>query len=135
MEKSKQVDQAFEKFKSDFGQVMNDLARGMAEKMTTDGVDESKITHKPIAMKDAAEAAKFMIGCKHVMVLSGAGLSAASGIPTFRGSGGFWTSECKYKGYSDPEVILTMDTFRKDPDVVWLWHYDFIELMKKCSIN
>jgi NAD-dependent SIR2 family protein deacetylase len=31
--------------------------------------------------------------------------------------------------------ILTMQTFRKDPGVVWKWHYDFIELMKNCSIN
>ena len=28
-----------------------------------------------------------------------------------------------------------MQTFRKDPAVVWKWHYDFIDLMKKCSIN
>ncbi len=69
------------------------------------------------------------------MVLTGAGLSAASGIPTFRGAKGFWTQESKYKGYTDPEVILTMETFNKDPDVVWLWHYDFIDLMRKSNVN
>ena len=91
IENSQRVDQAFEKFKSDFNQVMNDLVRGMADKMTTDGVDESKITHKPIIVKKATEAAKYMNGCKQIMVLTGAGLSAASGIPTFRGAKGFWT--------------------------------------------
>jgi NAD-dependent SIR2 family protein deacetylase len=28
--------------------------------------------------------------CKHLVVLSGAGVSAESGIPTFRGEGGYW---------------------------------------------
>jgi len=28
--------------------------------------------------------------CKHLVVLSGAGVSAESGIPTFRGAGGYW---------------------------------------------
>ena len=36
------------------------------------------------------EAAKFMVGKKRIMVLTGAGISAASGIPTFRGQDGFW---------------------------------------------
>ena len=69
------------------------------------------------------------------MILTGAGLSAASGIPTFRGAKGFWTQKNVYDGYSDPEVILTMETFKKDPSIVWRWHYDFIDLMKKCTPN
>jgi NAD-dependent SIR2 family protein deacetylase len=31
-----------------------------------------------------------MVGKKNVVILTGAGLSAASGIPTFRGDNGFW---------------------------------------------
>ncbi len=62
----------------------------------------------------AEKAAEALKGRKHIMILTGAGLSAASGIPTFRGAGGFWTQK-KYEGYTDPEVILTMETFKKDP--------------------
>ncbi len=67
------------------------------------------------------------------MILTGAGLSAASGIPTFRGAGGFWTK--KNQKYSDPMEILTMETFRTDPEVVWEWHYEFHDLMAKCKVN
>lgn len=28
--------------------------------------------------------------CKHLVIMTGAGVSAESGIPTFRGAGGFW---------------------------------------------
>jgi NAD-dependent SIR2 family protein deacetylase len=49
------------------------------------------------------EAAKHLIGKKNIMILTGAGLSAASGIPTFRGAKGFWTSKGSYAGYSEPE--------------------------------
>jgi NAD-dependent SIR2 family protein deacetylase len=67
------------------------------------------------------------------MILTGAGLSAASGIPTFRGDNGFWTKS--YDGESDPEKILTMKFFMENPKVTWQWHYDFIELLKKGKPN
>jgi NAD-dependent deacetylase len=67
------------------------------------------------------------------MVLTGAGLSAASGIPTFRGDNGFWKKS--YNGVSNPEQILTMSYFNLFPAVTWEWHWDFIDLMKKCKPN
>ena len=47
------------------------------------------------------------------MILTGAGLSAASGIPTFRGDNGFWKKD--YNGITNPEEVLTMEFFNKDP--------------------
>lgn len=50
-----------------------------------------------------------------VVVLSGAGMSAASGIPTFRGRDGLWN---KYR----PEELATMEAFRRNPELVWEWY-------------
>lgn len=86
-------------------------------------------------MSAAQAVREHLRGKKHIMILTGAGLSAASGIPTFRGASGFWTQKNVYDGYSDPEEILTMRTFNKDPSVVWRWHWDFTDLMNKCRPN
>src|SRR6266581_2257804 len=50
-----------------------------------------------------------------VTVLTGAGISAASGIPTFRGPGGLWKS-------FRPEDLATAEAFRRDPRIVWEWY-------------
>ena len=50
-----------------------------------------------------------------VAVLSGAGISAASGIPTFRGTEGLW------KNYQ-PEELANYHAFVKNPKLVWEWY-------------
>jgi NAD-dependent deacetylase len=52
---------------------------------------------------------------RRVTVLTGAGVSAASGVPTFRGSGGLWRSY-------DPMTLATPQAFAKDPMLVWEWY-------------
>jgi NAD-dependent SIR2 family protein deacetylase len=54
-----------------------------------------------------------LVGKKNIMIITGAGLSAASGIPTFRGDNGFWSRS--YGGITDPTEILTKEFFRKNP--------------------
>lgn len=53
---------------------------------------------------------------QRVAVLTGAGISAESGIPTFRDAlTGLWAD------YS-PEELATPDGFRRNPDLVWSWY-------------
>ncbi|AGK61930.1 NAD-dependent protein deacetylase, SIR2 family [Archaeoglobus sulfaticallidus PM70-1] len=52
---------------------------------------------------------------KHAIVLTGAGISAESGIPTFRGKDGLWN---KYR----PEELATPEAFRRNPALVWEWY-------------
>lgn len=50
-----------------------------------------------------------------ITVLTGAGVSAASGVPTFRGSDGLW------KNFR-PEALATAEAFGRDPRLVWEWY-------------
>ena len=53
---------------------------------------------------------------KRVMVVTGAGISVASGLPTYRGDEGFWTEgSANY----EPEEIGYLSTFRVRPRDVW----------------
>jgi NAD-dependent deacetylase len=54
-----------------------------------------------------------------VVVLTGAGISAESGIPTFRGSDGFWTQGSA--NYT-PEEVATWAFFSRDPRAAWGWY-------------
>ena len=50
-----------------------------------------------------------------VAVLTGAGVSAESGVPTFRGEGGLWRN---YRA----EELATPQAFARDPSLVWEWY-------------
>jgi NAD-dependent deacetylase len=50
-----------------------------------------------------------------VLVLTGAGVSAESGIPTFRGKNGYWRN-------LDPAKLATPEAFADDPKLVWEWY-------------
>lgn len=52
---------------------------------------------------------------KRVAVLTGAGISAESGIPTFRGEEGLWKT---YRA----EELATLSAFIKDPRLIWEWY-------------
>jgi NAD-dependent deacetylase len=57
-------------------------------------------------------AAELLGRAHHGVALTGAGVSAESGIPTFRGEGGLWT---KY----DPVKVSSIDSFLADPASYW----------------
>jgi len=50
-----------------------------------------------------------------ILVLTGAGVSAESGIPTFRGKDGYWRN-------LNPAKLATPEAFAKDPGLVWEWY-------------
>jgi len=52
---------------------------------------------------------------RHVVAFTGAGISAESGVPTFRGPEGIWS---KFK----PEELASMDAFVRNPALVWEWY-------------
>ena len=97
-------------------------------------------------VSDEAKKLRRMIDeAQRIVAFTGAGISAESGIPTYRGAGGMWS---KY----DPEKFASIDYFRKDPTYYWrffkecrhdliakaeptLSHYALAELENRGKLN
>lgn len=65
---------------------------------------------------------------QHITVLSGAGISAESGVPTFRGPDGLWENH-------NPQELATPQAFARDPELVWRWYNWRRELIAGCAPN
>ena len=65
---------------------------------------------------------------RRITVMTGAGVSAASGVPTFRGEGGLWRT---YRA----EDLATPEAFRRDPRLVWEWYDWRRSLIAACAPN
>ncbi|MDX1555991.1 MAG: Sir2 family NAD-dependent protein deacetylase [Xanthomonadales bacterium] len=64
---------------------------------------------------------------RHITALTGAGISAESGIPTFRGSDGFWTVGSRnYR----PQELATRRAFERMPREIWGW---YLNRLHACS--
>lgn len=91
--------------------------------------------------QQSAWLAQRIAAARHVACMTGAGVSAESGVPTFRGAGGLW------EGHRVEEVA-TPEAFARDPDLVWRFylarrrgllavkpnpaHHALVELERRC---
>lgn len=74
------------------------------------------------------EAREAVEAAGRVVVFTGAGISAESGVPTFRGSGGLWRS-------FRPEQLANPMAFSRDPRLVWEWYQWRRTLVRECAPN
>jgi len=63
-----------------------------------------------------------------ILVLTGAGVSSESGIPTFRGKDGYWRN-------LDPAKLATPEAFAKDPGLVWDWYRERRQRIRAAQPN
>lgn len=68
-----------------------------------------------IPRNDLESFASHLNSSARILALLGAGLSAASGLPTFRGAGGLWRSH-------DAMSLATPEAFQSDPGLVWQFY-------------
>ncbi len=80
---------------------------------------------RTLAVRDLASRVR---GARRLTILTGAGVSAASGIPTFRGPQGLWRQ-------FRPEDLATPEAFARDPQVVWEWYAWRREQIAACQPN
>lgn len=75
-----------------------------------------------------AELVPRIRAARRVTVLTGAGVSAASGVPTFRGPGGIWR---QYRAAD----LATPEAFARDPRLVWDWYAWRRQVVAACRPN
>lgn len=81
-----------------------------------------------VPASDGTELRQALFDAASIVALTGAGISAESGIPTFRGTDGLW------RNYS-PEKLATPEAFAGNPRLVWEW-YDWRRgLIRKAQPN
>lgn len=68
-----------------------------------------------MSSQQIAAAADLLAGARTLVALTGSGISAESGIPTFRGENGLWR---RYRA----ESLATPEAFARDPALVWEWY-------------
>jgi NAD-dependent deacetylase len=73
-------------------------------------------------------AASRLAGATRILALTGAGVSAESGVPTFRGPEGLWR---RYR----PEDLATPEAFERNPKLVWEWYAWRREKVAACRPN
>ena len=80
-------------------------------------------------LETALVEARALIGAaRTIVVLTGAGISAESGVPTFRGEGGLWKS-------FRAEELATPEAFERDPRLVWEWYSWRRDKVAACAPN
>ena len=75
-----------------------------------------------------SDARQRLSRARRIAVLTGAGISADSGVPTFRGTDGLWRN-------FRAEDLATPEAFQRDPRLVWEWYNWRRELIATKSPN
>jgi len=73
-------------------------------------------------------AIKLIRDSRHLVAFTGAGISAESGIPTFRGRDGLWK---RFRA----EDLATPQAFKRNPKLVWKWYCWRMNIIKKAKPN
>jgi NAD-dependent deacetylase len=80
------------------------------------------------AVAQLERARELLAAAQSVVALTGAGISAESGIPTFRGAGGLWRT-------FRAEDLATPQAFARDPQLVWEWYNWRREMIARAAPN
>jgi NAD-dependent deacetylase len=79
-------------------------------------------------MSEKAELFDRLKEARNILFFTGAGISAESGVPTFRGKDGLWKNH-------KPEELANLQAFLSHPDEVWEWYQYRRGIIRKAAPN
>ncbi len=80
------------------------------------------------------EAKALLLTCQRPLFITGAGLSADSGLPTYRGVGGLYENQNTDEGFPI-ELALSRTMFESRPDISWKYLWQIFEAIRKARPN
>jgi NAD-dependent deacetylase len=110
---SDDIEAKWKAFQNAFDAMNKLLVENISEQMMK--AEKCKKEHVTI---DIQTATKMLKESSNIVILTGAGISVSSGLPTYRGNDGVWTKSSK--NYT-PEEIATLRVFEEDTE--WSWEY------------
>merc|ERR1719253_539410 len=116
---SDDLDAKFQKFKDMFDQMNKAFIANLAGALGTSvpGPKAPKLAPETTSLLQVAQLLRH---ARKVCVLTGAGVSAESGIPTFRGADGYWTIGSEnYR----PQDMATYAMFNEHTEEMWRWYH------------
>ena len=126
-QKGSSLDEKWEEFKAKF-EALNRMA--VEKIMGLGGGSSSDL--RPADRISVARVAQVLRRSQNLVVLTGAGISAESGIPTFRGADGFWTVGSKHY---QPQELATWEKYNEMPAELWRWYQYRWGICRKAKPN
>eukprot|EP00933_Yihiella_yeosuensis_P047504 TRINITY_DN4333_c1_g1_i1.p1 TRINITY_DN4333_c1_g1~~TRINITY_DN4333_c1_g1_i1.p1 ORF type:complete len:674 (+),score=146.36 TRINITY_DN4333_c1_g1_i1:43-2064(+) len=116
----------------DFKAKFDDLTKKAVERLGEVMGNGCQADGRPAEMISESRVAQTLHKSKRVVVLTGAGISAESGIPTFRGADGYWTVGSEnYR----PQELATWQKFNEMPEELWKWYQYRWDVCRKSKPN
>jgi NAD-dependent deacetylase len=104
---------------AEFQRKFDELTKSALDKLSGVLLPNGSSGLRPAEQISVSRAAQSLKRSRQVVVLTGAGISAESGIPTFRGSDGYWTVGSEnYR----PQELATWEKWNEMPDELWKWY-------------
>jgi len=123
---------------SELRSIVGNLIEGALEKFTEKEHTAAKAKEKTTKLNKEGKTFDSMTAeekfevllddADHIVILTGAGISAESGVPTFRGEGGLWRT---FKATD----LATPQAFAQNPSLIWEFYQYRRDLVSKCLPN
>ena len=129
LEQSASIEERWAEFQRAFDEMNKKMVENIAASLGGTHISRTGIKHERIPAKDCVSMIK---NAKSIVVMTGAGISVDSGIPTYRGSDGYWT-----KGSNNyrAQEVATRRFFREKPEEQWEYMFERYQNMSTAKPN